>query len=240
MAIGADALPVVTSGGSNVSIGYLTGQSHTTGSYNTFIGAYAESIMPNAQNQTAIGYNSIVKEDNAVVLGSDTVTLIRFGTYNNTNSSLASVIPSNDNLADFGSATFRWKTIYSGTSAINTSDGRVKGGQKAIANALATLMRLQPKTYFKHRSHFVNGALVLEDGGDDEAGFVAQEVSGIIPTAVYRPEDDTKALWGMRYEQVIPYTVKAVQELKAENDQLRSDLDALKAELAEIKALLKK
>ena len=73
-----------------------------------------------------------------------------------------------------------------------------------------------------------------------EAGFLAQDVSGIIPTAVHRPEEDSKALWSMRYEQIIPYTVKAVQELKAENDQLRSELDTLKAELAEIKALLKK
>jgi hypothetical protein len=238
--MGADALPALTSGGSNVALGYLTGQMHTTGNYNTFLGAYAMSGMPNAINQTAIGYNSIAKENNSVVLGDDAVTIVRFGTYNNTNSALASVIPSNDNLADLGSATFRWKTVYAGTSGINTSDGRVKGGQKAIANGLDTLMRLQPKTYFKHRSHFVNGALVLEEGGDDEAGFVAQEVSGIIPTAVFRPEDDSKALWGMRYEHIIPYTVKAVQELKAENDQLRSELDVLKAEMAEIKALLKK
>ena len=238
VAIGADALPITTSGSSNVAVGYLTGQAHTTGSNNTFVGAYAESVMANAQNQTAIGSNSIVKADNSVVLGDDRVTTVSFGTYNNTNSALASVIPSNDNLADLGGATFRWKTVYAGTSAINTSDGRVKGGQKAIANGLDTLMRLQPKTYFKHRSHFLNGALVLEEGGDDEAGFVAQEVSGIIPTAVFRPEDDTKALWGMRYEHIIPYTVKAVQELKAENDALKAENEGLKARLVKIEKAL--
>ncbi len=108
-------------------------------------------------------------------------------------------------------------------------------------------MQLQPKTYFKHKNHFENGQVVIEPEGTEEAGFIAQDVSGIIPTAVHRPGDDTKELWGMRYEQVIPYTVSAVQELKAENDALKAEneaqrvrLDAVEQQLAEIKALLKK
>jgi len=156
------------------------------------------------------------------------------------NGALTEVVPGLDATATLGSSTNRWSVVYAATATVNTSDGRVKSNQQTIANGLGTLLRLQPKTYFKQNSQFVNGSLVLEAGGAEEAGFIAQDVSGIIPTAVFRPEDDTKALWGMRYEQIIPYTVKAVQELKAENDQLRSELDTLKAEMAEIKALLKK
>ena len=42
----------------------------------------------------------------------------------------------------------------------------------------------------------------------------------------------------MRYEQVIPYTVSAVQELKAENDALKGRVEALEAQLAAILARL--
>ena len=153
---------------------------------------------------------------------------------------ITTVVPGKSGFTSLGSATNKWSTAYLATAAVVSSDARVKTNLQPISLGLGTLMKLQPLTYFKHNSHFENGAVVLEADGTQEAGFLAQEVSGIIPTAVYRPEEDTKTLWGMRYEQIIPYTVKAVQELKAENDQLRSELDTLKAEMAEIKALLKK
>ncbi len=44
----------------------------------------------------------------------------------------------------------------------------------------------------------------------------------------------------MRYEQVIPYTVSAVQELKAENDALKAENADMKAENADMKARLAK
>ena len=246
-AFGYQAALQTTSGVSNNAFGAFTLYSLGTGSYNTaigesagnaitgnsgsnvFIGAWTNGTAT-ANNQVAIGTGAQTTADNQMVLGSNGTGTPAF----------AEVVPGADNATNLGSATNRWANIYVTNNVINTSDGRVKTGQTFISNGLATLMRLQPKTYFKHRSHFEGGALVLEEAGDNEAGFVAQEVSGIIPTAVHRPEDETKVLWGMRYDQVIPYTVKAVQELKAENDALRSELDTMKAELAEIKALLKR
>jgi hypothetical protein len=120
------------------------------------------------------------------------------------------------------------------------SDGRIKSNQQPIAHGLSTLMALRPTTYFKHRNHFQNGALVLEEEGLDEAGFIAQELHEVLPMAAHRPADESKGIWTVSYNQVIPYTVKAVQELKAENDALRTELETMKAELAAIKALLKR
>ena len=80
----------------------------------------------------------------------------------------------------------------------------------------------------------------LAKDGAEEAGFIAQELYEVLPMAAHAPADESKGIWTVSYNQVIPYTVKAVQELKVENDQLRSELNTLKAELAEIKALLKK
>ncbi len=120
------------------------------------------------------------------------------------------------------------------------SDGRIKSNQQPIANGLATLMALRPMTYFKHRNRFQDGVLVLESEGMGEAGFIAQELYEVLPMAAHRPADESKGIWTVSYNQVIPYTVKAVQELKAENDGLHTELATLKAELAEIKALLKR
>ena len=86
----------------------------------------------------------------------------------------------------------------------------------------------------------VTGVPALEGEGEPEAGFVAQEVAEVIPSASVAPADAATALWGLRYEQVLPYTVKAVQELKEENDVLRAELEQLKGELAELKALLRR
>ena len=145
-------------------------------------------------------------------------------------------MPGGDAYTTLGSATNRWAQLFAATTTISTSDGRIKVDQAPIANGLGTLMRLTPKTYLKRRSHFDHGTLVLDEGGDAEAGFIAQDVAGILPTAVYRPEDDSQALWGLRYEQVIPYAVKAVQELKAENDELKARLAAVERQVRELLA----
>ena len=120
------------------------------------------------------------------------------------------------------------------------SDGRIKSNQQPIVNGLAAVMALRPVTYFKHQNHFKNGLLVLEEEGLDEAGFIAQELHDVLPLAAHRPADESKGVWTVSYNQLIPYTVKAVQELKAENDALRTELETMKAELAAIKALLKR
>ena len=176
-------------------------------------------------------------------------------------------IPGANKFTSLGSSTKRWNDFYASSADFDnsiwvaygvngatgtfsgavtaasfpiSSDSRVKSNQKPIGNGLATLMSLRPKTYFKHQSHFVDGNLVLDAQGAEEAGFIAQELHEVLPMAAHRPEDESKGIWSVSYNQVIPYTVKAVQELKAENDQLRAKLESMEAQLAEIKALLKK
>ena len=253
-AFGYQAAFLTTSGQGNNAFGTFALYSLGTGSYNTaigdgagnaitgnsgsnvFIGASANGTAI-ANNQVAIGTYAQTTADNQMVLGSN----------GNSTPAFTEVIPGADVATNLGSGTNRWATIHAAGGVVATSDGRVKTAQSPVLNGLATLMRLQPKTYFKHKSHFEGGTLVLEEAGDNEAGFVAQEVSDIIPTAVHRPDDETKVLWGMRYDQVIPYTVKAVQEIKDENDALRAtlgtvtaELDTLKARLAKLEALLLK
>jgi len=144
--------------------------------------------------------------------------------------------PGADNSVSLGGNGLRWSQVWAGTATVNTSDQRVKSDQKPIVDGLATLMRLHPKTYFKHANHLANGRIVIEKDGAPEAGFVAQEVYEVLPITVSRPEDDSKGLWGLRYEGLLPYTVSAVQELKTGNDALKAENEALKAEVKAVKA----
>ncbi len=137
-----------------------------------------------------------------------------------------------------GSDLVSWSSAFFTTAASLTSDARVKTEVQPLSGGLATLMQLQPKTYYKHKSRFVNGVLVLDAAGQSEAGFLAQEMVTVIPTAVYMPKDTTSTLLGVRYEQVIPYTVEAVQELKAENDALALRVAKLEQQLAALLALV--
>ena len=41
---------------------------------------------------------------------------------------------------------------------------------------------------------------------------IAQEVAQVIPEAVEIPEDDSKDLWSMEYEKLIPVLIKGMQE----------------------------
>jgi hypothetical protein len=239
VAVGYTALDGVTTGADNVAVGtaagsQLVGASKlTTGNYNVIIGAYAEVDSGSATNRIAIGTGAIATADNQMVLGGDGTTGAAF-----LKPVLTQVIPGKDNAAMLGSAAKRWSLVFAANGTINTSDACVKTNLQSIPSGLETLLKLQPKTYFKHKSHFENGTVVLENDGNEEAGFLAQDVSGVIPTAAVKPADESTTLWGMRYDQIIPYTVKAVQELKAENDALKTENAALKADVAAIKKAL--
>jgi hypothetical protein len=53
-------------------------------------------------------------------------------------------------------------------------------------------------------------------------GFIAQDVLNIIPEAVQTDIDDTTEYYAMNYANLVPVLVKAIQELKAEIDELKN------------------
>ncbi|GLH74418.1 hypothetical protein GETHLI_29200 [Geothrix limicola] len=241
--IGSSAGNNLSGGSANVLVGDGAGGHVGNGNNNTLLGTRADVDVGTATNRIAIGYFAQATADNSAVFGGDSLTSFSFGS--SASSAMTQVIPAKDNAVSLGTASNQWADQYSvnihSVNAVTvTSDARVKTDLQPIRKALDLLMQLQPRTYFKHQAHFVGGRLILDAEGTEEAGFLAQDVFLILPSAVQRPADETSALWGVRYEQVIPYAVRAVQELKAENDALRSELQTLRADLAEIKASLKR
>ncbi len=105
-----------------------------------------------------------------------------------------------------------------GTTAVlynTTSDYRLKTDVKPIADGLSTIQALNPVNF------------IWIDGRKDD-GFIAHEIQAVIPNCVTGEKDAVNEDGTPKYQQmdnsgVIPFLVKAVQELKAEIDQLKGN-----------------
>jgi hypothetical protein len=85
---------------------------------------------------------------------------------------------------------------------------------------------------------------ILEKESKLYTGFIAQEVEAAAKQAGYdfsgvdAPKNE-KDLYGLRYSEFVVPLVKSVQELAAQNAELKSDLEILKQELSQLKEALK-
>jgi hypothetical protein len=107
----------------------------------------------------------------------------------------------------------------SGTiSLVNGSDYRMKTNIESLTEGLSIISKLKPCTF----------EYIATEGSKFE-GFIAHELQEIIPNAVFGEkdainEDGTPDYQGVDTVKIIPYLVKAIQELKAENDSLKEIL----------------
>ena len=79
---------------------------------------------------------------------------------------------------------------------------------------LSKILLLKPST-FKFKD---------DEKEEEQLGFIAQEVRDIIPQAYYEDGEGDDKFIGLTYSSIIPVLVKAIQELKAENDTLKEIL----------------
>lgn len=101
------------------------------------------------------------------------------------------------------------------------SDGRLK--QNIAPSALCALDELMK---WKHRT------FEWKNSGETEAcGYIAQEMKEVNPAYVLKVGEEGNEVYQMDERRLIPVMSKAIQELKAEVDVLKSRLDALAPEL---------
>ena len=96
---------------------------------------------------------------------------------------------------------------------VNASDRRIKENIRPIQYGLDTLMKLRPVAYEMKGTHA------------KQVGFIAQDVLEVVPEVVGVPADPTTEHYGLSYGNMVAVTVKAIQDLKADNDSLHQQLD---------------
>jgi len=198
----------------NTAIGQYALYNNENGDYNTAAGVSANSLGANYNNSTGLGYNADCTASNQVRIGNSTVGSI--GGYAN------------------------WT---------NVSDGRFKSDVAEDVKGLEFIKELRPVTYNIdlgsierfYQDHY--GEIDTTSWEDKYAkeqmrmtGFIAQEVEQAAATAGYdfsgvdKPKNDDD-YYGLRYAEFVVPLVKAVQELSAQNDALRMEVEELKQRL---------
>jgi len=98
----------------------------------------------------------------------------------------------------------------------NASDERIKNNIVDIKYGLDAVLNTQPRSY------------KMNDVEGDFIGFVAQELQTVIPEVV---SGDPEKQLGVDYGSLVAVAFKAIQELKTENDTLKSQLSDLETRI---------
>ena len=203
----------------SVGIGYSAGR-YSTGDSNTFIGPVTGATTTNtADKVTCIGYGAgtsfspsgQITTDNIICLGSNTVT-----------------------------------DIYCADTSISSSDARDKADVEDFTAGLSFIEALRPVTYrWDKRSSYISedpesGESIMDvipDGTHKKdrlnLGFLAQELEQVEKDHGYAHDKNDRLIsslneegtaMGVKYERLVPVLVNAIKELKAEIDDLKSQL----------------
>jgi len=194
-----------TTGSFNTALGNSALVSNTTGSNSTGVGYQAGSTLTTGSNSVFIGYNpqpNAATDTNELVIGTPNTT----GKGSNTGFIVAY------NGASYGS-------IYQGNNSASwatTSDERIKKNIVDLTNGLSVITALRPVEFD------------YKEDDTHEIGFIAQEYKQILPNQIvtHAPSEAEKSWVNdevMAIEQnLVPYLVKAIQELKAEFDAYKA------------------
>jgi hypothetical protein len=150
-------------------------------------------------------------------------------------SSTSSFAPYLDNTTSLGVATYRWTAVFAVNGTIQTSDRNKKENIRDISYGLDALMSLKPVS-FRWKDN------ACRVGTGNSMGFIAQDLEQIIPDAVVHSitSDDEiqiarkekgieleRETYGVKYTELIPVLVKAIQEQQAIIEKQQQQIDKL-------------
>jgi len=197
-----------TTGDHNTALGTNAGITNTTGSNITCVGSGADVNAVNLSNATAIGSGAIATGSNIMWAGNNAITSFNI----------------------------------TGT-AVYLSDGRFKTNVKEEVKGLEFIKKLRPVTYQMDTKSFddfiiqnmPDSVKTKHQAGMDftpsmaiiHSGFIAQEVEtaanscNFKSSIVHAPANNTDP-YGLAYQEIVVPLVKAVQELSAITDSLKT------------------
>jgi hypothetical protein len=212
--------------------------------YSRGINAFAlgESITAESANSIVVGYNNIIDEsynhtdwidsDPLFVIGngggtsgarSNAMTVTkngRIGVQTVTAPVYALELPNNSKQGIGHAAAYAWFAF---------SDSRIKSNLTDLQYGLNEIMLLKPLSYFQHDSYSDNSGIHVNGSGSSNIGLIAQDVYKIIPEVVTKPENESKELWSMSYEKLVPVLIKGMQQQQSIIESQQQEIDELKA-----------
>jgi hypothetical protein len=158
----------------------------------------------------------------------------------NGDSTSARIYPETDNAGYLGESTHRWQAVYAVNGSIQTSDRNQKTSITKSDLGLDFILKLEPVSY----KWKVGGWDIKENGEDKEPtktpiegkrnhyGLIAQQVKEVIGDKdfggwVKEDLEDEASVESLRYAEFISPMIKAIQELKADNDSLKARIETL-------------
>ncbi|MBL8008247.1 MAG: tail fiber domain-containing protein [Ignavibacteria bacterium] len=236
VAMGNESLRDNISGYYNTAIGYRSLLINTSGSENTSMGS--ESLLNNisGSQNTTVGYISlynITTGNSNTALGDSAGYGITTGS-NNTAIGKGAQVPNGtlSNQVRIGNTAV---TLYCTQVPWNcTSDRRLKSNILTSNLGLNFISKLRTVSYTRNS----------DEKHKTEFGFIAQEVEDVLKefgednSGIINIDDE--GMYSMRYNDLFAPIVKAIQELKTENEELKQNNIKLASEIESIKSMNEK
>jgi hypothetical protein len=240
-AVGYNALLDNTTGSENTAVGRGALQSNTTGEENTAVGYFALATNTTALDSTAVGHlalaNSTGQQNTA--LGSAALNGVTTETNCTGLGYQAAVTGSNQvQLGNGFTGTYAYGAVQ------DRSDARDKADIRDTQLGLGFISALRPVDFkWDYREDYCENGLVADvqkDGSKKRNryhhGLIAQEVKTVLDAqgidfGGYQDHsiNGGKDVMSLGYTELIAPMIKAIQELKAELDSVKAELAALKA-----------
>ena len=175
---------------------------------------------------TSIRSISINISDNAT-LGSGNTDTLRInssvvGSAVTGNVEISGNLISSDNSFTLGVANHPWSAIYA-IDLVTTSDARLKEEVKPLSYGLGEVMKLRPVSY----------EWIGRENKQRTIGLLAQEVEEVIEEAV-STADDSIGSRGVRYVNMVPVLIKAIQDQQEIIELQKKQLEAQNARINKI------
>ncbi|NQY06013.1 MAG: tail fiber domain-containing protein [Flavobacteriaceae bacterium] len=156
------------------------------------------------------------------------------------------ILPKFNNFADVGSATNRWRDLFMVNAPSVSSDMTLKQNVKSLSHGLNTLMQLETFSY-QWNDETIGSTVIPPEEKETHLGFSAQQLLDVLPEVVKthswkvldeaNPDTFTRIKHdklAVRYAEIIPVTVKAIQEQQNEIEKLKNDIEVLKKAIQQL------
>jgi len=157
--------------------------------------------------------------------------------------------PMTDETSSFGNTlgktNRRWGAVYATNGVITTSDMNLKTNVQPLNYGLNEILKLKTITY-NWKNYKLGKTNIPLDKQEKKIGFSAQQLLEILPEVVQthswvpaNENGDFKEVknehLGVNYSDIIPVTVKAIQEQQTQIEELKKEIEELKLLIKELK-----